>query len=369
MIIGTLKEIKNNENRVALIPEKAKLLIKNGHRLLIETQAGIGSGYSDADYTNVGCEIINDPKSIFEYAELVLKVKEPLESEYSLLNNKATLFTYLHLAANKNLTSALINSGTLSIAYEGVSKDNKNFPLLKPMSEIAGKLAPQIAANFLQKQNGGLGVLIGGTSEVPPIKIGVIGAGSVGYNAAIMAYGMQADVYVFDIDEEKLKTLKNDNLKINTVFSSSSNLDKYLPDMDVIINGIYIPGASAPKIINASLIDKLKNNCLIIDVAIDQGGSVEYLHPTSHDEPLIQIKQIYGYAVPNMPGVVPRTASKALNEATFPYIEYIANHGINNAIKNNHEIANGVNTYNNKLTTKAVADSLDLEYTPITKLI
>ena len=223
--------------------------------------------------------------------------------------------------------------------------------------------------NFLQKQNGGLGVLIGGTSEVPPIKIGVIGAGSVGYNAAIMAYGMQADVYVFDIDEEKLKTLKNDNHKINTVFSSSSNLDKYLPDMDVIINGIYIPGASAPKIINASLIDKLKNNCLIIDVAIDQGGSVEYLHPTSHDEPLIQIKQIYGYAVPNMPGVVPRTASKALNEATFPYIEYIANHGINNAIKNNNEIANGVNTYNNKLTTKAVADSLDLEYTSITKLI
>ena len=369
MIIGILKEIKNNENRVALIPEKAKLLTAKNHQVLVEFDAGIGSGYTNQDYELAGCKIIQSSNEIFLTSDIVLKVKEPLESEYKLLNNKTTLFTYLHLAANNKLTNSLLNAGTTAIAYENVSPDNKNFPLLKPMSEIAGKLAPQIASNFLQKQNGGLGVLIGGTETVPALKIGVIGAGTVGYNAASIALGMQANVYVFDIDEEKLLNLNNNYPDVNTVLSNQQNLNDILPLMDVIINGIYIPGASAPKIIDQDLLQQLKNNCLIVDVAIDQGGSVENLTPTSHDDPIVNINQVYGYAVPNMPGVVPRTASKALNEATFPYIEYLANNGVEHSIKNNNEIANGVNTYKNKLTSKPVADSLNLNFSPLDELI
>ena len=370
MIIGILKEIKNNENRVALIPEKAKLLLDNNHEVLIEKNAGLGAGYSDENYLAVGCKIINDPKFIFSNSELVLKVKEPLESEYKFLNSKSTLFTYLHLAANKKLTNALLDKNTIAIAYESVSTDKRNFPLLQPMSEIAGKLAPQIAANFLEKQNGGLGVLIGGTEKIPPLNIAIIGGGTVGYNAAKISNGLGGNVFVFDIDESKLQKISEDQNNIITILSSNENLTKHLPKMDIIINGIYIPGATAPKIITKEIQAKLKQNCFIIDVAIDQGGSVENLSPTSHDDPVVSLKNnIYGYAVPNMPGIVPQTASKALNEATFPYIEYIANNGIQYAIKNNIEIFNGVNIYKNNITSEAVAKSLGMSYKSLSDMI
>ena len=370
MIIGILKEVKNNENRVALTPAKAKLLVNQNHQIVIEKNAGKGAGYSNEDYLSVGCEITNDPKFIFDNSELVLKVKEPLESEYKLLNAKSTLFTYLHLAANRKLTEALLKNNTLAIAYESVSLDQRNFPLLQPMSEIAGKLAPQIAANFLEKQNGGLGVLIAGTKTVPPLNIAIIGAGTVGYNAAKIANGMGGKVYVFDVDDNKLQKIKEIQTDICTIYSSNENLSKHLPQMNIIINGIHIPGASAPKIITKEIQRKLKQNCLIIDVAIDQGGSVENLYPTSHDDPVVSLENnIFGYAVPNMPGIVPRTASKALVEATFPYIEYVANNGIEYAIKNNIEISNGVNIYKNNITSEAIAKSLGMSYQSLSDII
>ena len=369
MIIGVPKEIKNNENRVALIPEKAAMLSEQNHNILIESNAGTGAGYPDKDYVNSGCTIISNVEEIYKNAELITKVKEPLKSEYKYLNKKSILFTFLHLAANKNLLMNLLKSQMTSIAYEAISKNGKTFPLLKPMSEIAGKLAPQIAANFLQKQNGGPGLLIGGTSNIKPLNISIIGAGIVGYNAAIISNGMGANVTIFDIDNKKLLNIKNYDKKIKTQFSSKENLAKYLPASDIIINGIYIPGSQTPKVIDESIQKLIKKNALIIDIAIDQGGGVENLNSTSHDKPIVKLNNFYGYAVPNIPGIVPKTASQALNEATYKYIELIANHGFESCLFNNKEIFNAVNTYKGKLTSKPVSESLNLNYNSLDKII
>ena len=369
MIIGVPKEIKNNENRVAIIPEKAAMLSEQNHNILIESNAGTGSGYSDKDYVNSGCTIISNVEEIYKNAELVTKVKEPLKSEYKYLNKKSILFTFLHLAANKNLLMNLLKSEMTSIAYEAVTKNGKTFPILKPMSEIAGKLAPQIAANFLQKQYGGPGLLIGGTSNIKPLNISIIGAGIVGYNAAIISNGMGANVTVFDIDNNKLLNIKNYDKKINTQFSSKENLVKYLPSSQIIINGVYIPSSQTPKIIDKSIQKLIKKDALIIDVAIDQGGSVENLNATSHDKPIVKLNNFYGYAVPNIPGIVPKTASQALNEATHKYIELIANHGFESCLFNNKEIFNAINTYKGKLTSKPVSKSLNLNYDSLDKII
>ena len=369
MIIGVPKEIKNNENRVAIIPEKAAMLSEQNHNILIESNAGTGSGYSDKDYVNSGCTIISNVEEIYKNAELITKVKEPLKSEYKYLNKKSILFTFLHLAANKNLLMNLLKSQMTSIAYEAVTINGKTFPLLKPMSEIAGKLAPQIAANFLQKQYGGPGLLIGGTSNIKPLNISIIGAGIVGYNAAIISNGMGANVTVFDIDNNKLLNIKKYDKKINTQFSSKENLVKYLPSSQIIINGVYIPGSQTPKIIDKSIQKLIKKDALIIDVAIDQGGGVENLNATSHDKPIVKLNNFYGYAVPNIPGIVPKTASQALNEATHKYIELIANHGFESCLINNKEIFNAINTYKGKLTSKPVSKSLNLNYDPLDKII
>ena len=369
MIIGVPKEIKNNENRVAIIPEKAGMLSEQNHNILIESNAGTGAGYPDKDYVNSGCTIISNVEEIYKNAELLTKVKEPLKSEYKYLNKKSILFTFLHLSANKNLAINLLKSETTSIAYEAVTKNGKTFPLLKPMSEIAGKLAPQIAANFLQKQYGGPGLLIGGTSNIKPLNISIIGAGIVGYNAAIISTGMGANVTIFDIDNNKLLNIKNYDKKIETQFSSKENLVKYLPSSQIIINGVYIPGSQTPKIINESMQKLIKKDSLIIDVAIDQGGGVENLNATSHDKPIIKLNNFYGYAVPNIPGIVPKTASQALNEATHNYIELIANHGFESCLINNKEIFNAVNTYKGKLTSKPISESLDLNYNSLYKII
>jgi len=369
MIIGVPKEIKNNENRVAIIPKNASILSKQNHHILIESNAGIGAGYTDKEYLNSGCKITSNAEEIYENAELITKVKEPLKSEYKYLHKKPILFTFLHLAANKSLSMNLLKSKMTSIAYEAVSKDGKTFPLLKPMSEIAGKLAPQIAANFLQKQYGGPGLLIGGTSNIKPLNISIIGAGIVGYNAAIISNGMGANVTVFDIDKEKLLNIEDFDKKIKTQFSSQENLKKHLPSSHIIINGVYIPGSQTPKVINKSIQKLIKKNTLIIDVAIDQGGGVENLNPTAHDDPIVKLNDFYGYAVPNMPGIVPKTASQSLNEATHKYIELIANHGIESCLINNKEIYNAVNTYKGKLTSKPVSESLNLNYSSLNKII
>ncbi len=369
MIIGVPKEIKNNENRVAIIPEKAAMLSEQNHNILIESNAGTGSGYSDKDYVNSGCTIISNVEEIYKNAELITKVKEPLKSEYKYLNKKSILFTFLHLAANKNLLMNLLKSEMTSIAYEAVTKNGKTFPLLKPMSEIAGKLAPQIAANFLQKQYGGPGLLIGGTSNIKPLNISIIGAGIVGYNAAIISNGMGANVTVFDIDNNKLLNIKNYNKKIKTQFSSKGNLAKYLPSSHIIINGVYIPGSKTPKVIDESIQKLIKKDTLIIDVAIDQGGGVANLNSTSHDKPIVKLNNFYGYAVPNIPSIVPKTASQALNGTTHKYIELIANNGFESCLINNIEILNAVNTYKGKLTSKPVSKSLNLNYYSLDKII
>ena len=369
MIIGVPKEIKNNENRVAIIPEKAAMLSEQNHNILIESNAGTGSGYSDKDYVNSGCTIISNVEEIYKNAELITKVKEPLKSEYKYLNKKSILFTFLHLAANKNLLMNLLKSQMTSIAYEAVTINGKTFPLLKPMSEIAGKLAPQIAANFLQKQYGGPGLLIGGTSNIKPLNISIIGAGIVGYNAAIISNGMGANITIFDIDNKKLLNIKNYDKKIKTQFSSKENLAKYLPSSQIIINGVYIPGSQTPKIIDKSIQKLIKKDALIIDVAIDQGGGVANLNSTSHDKPIVKLNNFYGYAVPNIPGIVPKTASQALNGATHKYIELIANNGFESCLINNKEILNAVNTYKGKLTSKPVSKSLNLNYYSLDKII
>ena len=369
MIIGVPKEIKNNENRVAIIPEKAAMLSEQNHNILIESNAGTGSGYSDKDYVNSGCTIISNVEEIYKNAELITKVKEPLKSEYKYLNKKSILFTFLHLAANKNLLMNLLKSEMTSIAYEAVTKNGKTFPLLKPMSEIAGKLAPQIAANFLQKQYGGPGLLIGGTSNIKPLNISIIGAGIVGYNAAIISNGMGANVTVFDIDNNKLLNIKNYDKKIKTQFSSKGNLAKYLPSSHIIINGVYIPGSQTPKVIDESIQKLIKKDTLIIDVAIDQGGGVANLNSTSHDKPIVKLNNFYGYAVPNIPSIVPKTASQALNGTTHKYIELIANNGFESCLINNIEILNAVNTYKGKLTSKPVSKSLNLNYYSLDKII
>mgnify|MGYP000032316982 FL=1 len=369
MIIGVPKEIKNNENRVAIIPENAAMLSEQNHNILIESNAGTGAGYPDKDYVNSGCTIISNVEEIYKNAKLITKVKEPLKSEYKYLNKKSILFTFLHLAANKNLLMNLLKSEMTSIAYEAVTKNGKTFPLLKPMSEIAGKLAPQIAANFLQKQYGGPGLLIGGTSNIKPLNISIIGAGIVGYNAAIISNGMGANVTVFDIDNNKLLNIKNYDKKIKTQFSSKGNLAKYLPSSHIIINGVYIPGSQTPKVIDESIQKLIKKDTLIIDVAIDQGGGVENLNATSHDKPIVKLNNFYGYAVPNIPGIVPKTASQALNEATHKYIELIANNGFESCLINNIEILNAVNTYKGKLTSKPVSKSLNLNYYSLDKII
>ena len=369
MIIGVPKEIKNNENRVAIIPEKAAMLSEQNHNILIESNAGTGSGYSDKDYVNSGCTIISNVEEIYKNAELITKVKEPLKSEYKYLNKKSILFTFLHLAANKNLLMNLLKSEMTSIAYEAVTKNGKTFPLLKPMSEIAGKLAPQIAANFLQKQYGGPGLLIGGTSNIKPLNISIIGAGIVGYNAAIISNGMGANVTVFDIDNNKLLNIKNYDKKIKTQFSSKENLAKYLPSSHIIINGVYIPGSQTPKVIDESIQKLIKKDTLIIDVAIDQGGGVANLNSTSHDKPIVKLNNFYGYAVPNIPSIVPKTASQALNGTTHKYIELIADNGFESCLINNIEILNAVNTYKGKLTSKPVSKSLNLNYYSLDKII
>jgi len=369
MIIGVPKEIKNSENRVAIIPEKAAKLSEQNHNILIESNAGAGAGYPDKDYVNSGCTIISNVEEIYKNAELITKVKEPLKSEYKYLNKKSILFTFLHLAANKNLLMNLLKSEMTSIAYESVTKNGKTFPLLKPMSEIAGKLAPQIAANFLQKQYGGPGLLIGGTSNIKPLNISIIGAGIVGYNAAIISNGMGANVTVFDIDNNKLLNIKNYDKKIKTQFSSKGNLAKYLPSSHIIINGVYIPGSQTPKVIDENIQKLIKKDTLIIDVAIDQGGGVTNLNSTSHDKPIVKLNNFYCYAVPNIPGIVPKTASQALNGVTHKYIELIANNGFESCLINNKEILNAVNTYKGKLTSKPLSKSLNLNYYFLNKII
>ena len=365
MIIGVAKEIKNNENRIGLTPAGADALIKAGHKVLVEKDGGVGSGFSDGDYTAVGAEIISDKKKIFDDAEMIIKVKEPLESEYNLFHEGQILFTYLHLAPEPELTQALLDKKVTGIAYETVvGRDGRSLPLLAPMSEIAGRMSIQIGAHFLESRHGGRGVLLGGVSGVESGQVVIVGGGIVGTNAAKMAVGLGARVTIIDLSIDRLRYL--DDIfggRVQTVMSNSYNIAQWSKQADLLVGAVLIPGAKTPKLVTESMVKEMKRGSVIVDVAIDQGGSVETSdHVTTHDNPTFEKFGVIHYSVANIPGAVARTSTLALTNATLPYALKIANKGWKVACAEDSGLAKGLNTIEGNVTNKNVADALNLNF-------
>lgn len=366
MIVGVPKEIKANENRVAIQPSGVEMLRQNGHAVLIETKAGVGSGFEDADYKKAGAQILATPQEIFEKADMIMKVKEPLTKEYGLIRKGQIIFTYFHFAASKELTEAIMKTKCVAIAYETIEKEDKSLPLLNPMSEVAGRLAIQAGARCLEKTFGGHGVLLGGVTGVAPAKVVIIGGGIVGTNAAQMAAGIGANVIILDIKIERLRFLNHVlPANVTTMMSTPANIRQQIADADLVVGAVLIHGAKAPHLITRDLLKLMKKGSVIVDVAVDQGGCVETIHPTTHAEPTYEVDGVIHYGVANMPGAVPKTSTIALTNVTLPYAIEIANKGYLEAIKTNREIALGVNVMFSKVTYGPVAAAFDLEYTPI----
>ncbi|MDF4198776.1 alanine dehydrogenase [Bacillus subtilis] len=369
MIIGVPKEIKNNENRVALTPGGVSQLISNGHRVLVETGAGLGSGFENEAYESAGAEIIADPKQVWD-AEMVMKVKEPLPEEYVYFRKGLVLFTYLHLAAEPELAQALKDKGVTAIAYETVS-EGRTLPLLTPMSEVAGRMAAQIGAQFLEKPKGGKGILLAGVPGVSRGKVTIIGGGVVGTNAAKMAVGLGADVTIIDLNADRLRQL--DDIfghQIKTLISNPVNIADAVAEADLLICAVLIPGAKAPTLVTEEMVKQMKPGSVIVDVAIDQGGIVETVdHITTHDQPTYENHGVVHYAVANMPGAVPRTSTIALTNVTVPYALQIANKGAVKALTDNAALRAGLNTANGHVTYEAVARDLGYEYIPAEKAL
>jgi len=365
MRIGVAKEIKQDEYRVALTPAGAGELKRRGHEIVVETGAGAGSAFLDSDYEAVGARIAS-VDAVWESSEMVLKVKEPLREEYGRLREGQILFTYLHLAADEELTRGLLAGGATCVAYETVESDDGKLPLLAPMSEVAGRLATQMGAWALEKAQGGRGLLLGGVPGVPPAKVVVLGGGIVGYNAALIAVGMQADVWVLDRSVERMRDLEM-MLDGRITLSMSNRLEIELAsaDADLIIGAVLIPGARAPKLITREMLRGLKPGAVLVDVAIDQGGCFETSHPTTHSDPIYEVDGIVHYCVANMPGAVPVTSTFALTNVTLPYVEAIADHGLREAVARDRALARGVNVVDGKLTYEAVADAHGLDYSPL----
>ncbi|WP_339232545.1 alanine dehydrogenase [Geobacillus sp. FSL W8-0032] len=365
MIIGVPKEIKNNENRVAITPAGVLSFVQAGHTVLIEKEAGIGSGFSDSDYARAGAQIIERAEDVWAQADMVMKVKEPLPSEYGYFRPGLILFTYLHLAADPELTRALKESGVIAIAYETVQV-GRTLPLLTPMSEVAGRMAAQIGAQFLEKPYGGKGILLGGVPGVARGKVTIIGGGVVGTNAAKVAVGLGADVTIIDLNADRLREL--DDIfgnQITTLMSNPMNIAEAVAEADLVIGAVLIPGARAPKLVTEDMVKAMKPGSVIVDVAIDQGGIVETSdHVTTHDNPTYVKHGVVHYAVANMPGAVPRTSTIALTNVTMPYALQIANKGVAQAIADNPALELGVNIANGEITYEAVARDLGYRYVP-----
>jgi alanine dehydrogenase len=365
MIIGVPKEIKNHEYRVAMIPAGVKHLADEGHRVLIQTSAGEGSGIYDAEYLAVGAEMRPTAEEVFAEAEMIVKVKEPLPAEYQLLREAQVLFTYLHLAPAPQLTTALLERKIIGIAYETVQGDGGHLPLLTPMSEVAGKLSVQIGAHFLEKENGGSGVLLGGVPGTRPGKVAIVGGGVVGTNAAKVALGMGAEVTILDINLDRLRYLADvfgSNIKV--LASDSHTIGDAVTEADLVIGALLVPGAKAKKVITRTMIANMRKGSVIVDVAIDQGGCVEGAVPTSHQNPVIDMDVVILCAVANLPGAVARTSTFALTNATFPYVAKLANLGYKAALKADAALAKGLNVLEGKLVCKAVAEGVGMEYVP-----
>lgn len=364
MLIGVPREIKAQENRVALLPSAAYQLIKRGHRVVVERSAGAGAGFPDSEYVVAGATLVDTHEEVFGKADLIVKVKEPLESEYSLIRPGQILFTYLHLAANRPLTEALMKTGATCIAYETVEV-NRRLPLLEPMSEIAGRMSIIVGGYFLAKHAGGKGVLLGGVPGVLPGKVVVIGGGTSGVNAARMATGLGADVTILEVDLERMRFLDITMHTAHTLFSSEASLLEMLPTCDLLVGAVLVPGARAPKLINREMLRMMKPGSVLVDIAIDQGGCAETSRPTTHDNPTFVEEGIMHYCVANMPGAYARTATQALANVTYRYIEALADHGVEGACERQPALKLGINVMDGNLTFKTVADAHDMPFTPI----
>jgi alanine dehydrogenase len=361
MIIGVPKEVKEQEQRVALLPSAANQLIRRGHSVLVEKNAGIGSGYADEEYAKAGAEIVNQAKEVFARADMIVKVKEPLEAEFPLLRKGQ--ITYLHLAASKPLTEALLKSGVTAVAYETIQV-NHRLPLLEPMSEIAGRMSVVMGANFLAKYNGGSGVLLGGVPGVLPGLVVVVGGGTSGVNAARMATGLGADVTILDVDLERLRYLDLAMPNANTLYSSEANLHELMAECDLLIGAVLLPGAKAPKLITRAMLRKMKRGSVLVDISIDQGGCAETSRPTTHLDPVYVEERVTHYCVANMPAAYARTATQALTNVTYRYVELLADFGIEGACKKQPALIGGINTRDGRLTSRVVAEAHGLKYEP-----
>jgi len=356
MIIGVPKEIKEQEYRVALLPSAAYQLIKRGHQVLVERGAGSGAGYPDTDYAAAGVTLVDDHAAVFAKSELVVKVKEPLPSEYGLMKPGQILFTYLHLAADRALTESLMGSGVTALAYETIEV-NRRLPLLEPMSEIAGRMSILVGGYFLAKHLGGSGVLLGGVPGVLPGRVVVLGGGTSGINAARMAQGLGADVTILEVDLERMRFLDITLHTAHTLYSSEAHLLELLPSVDLLIGAVLLPGARAPKLISREMLRRMRPGSVLVDIAIDQGGCAETSRPTTHQKPVFVEEGVTHYCVANMPGAYARTATQALTNVTYRYIELLADSGLAEACERQPALLGGINIMGGKLTQKAVAEA------------
>ena len=366
MLIGVPKEIKPLEKRVGLTPGGAETFIRNGHTVMVETQAGVGSGYDDAAYTAIGAQIVGSAADVYGKADMIVKVKEPIAPEYPLIREGQILFTYFHFAASQELTEAMVKSGAVCIAYETVQKADGSLPLLIPMSEVAGRMAPQEGAKYLEHPSGGRGVLLRGVPGVRPANVMVLGGGIVGTNAAKIAAGFGARVTIYDNNLYRLRYLDDVMPKnITTQMSTMSAIRENIVDADLVIGGVLIVGAKAPKLVTRDMLSTMKPGSVIVDVSVDQGGCVETCKATTHADPIYVVDGVVHYGVANMPGAVPYTSTLALTGATLPYAVELANKGWKKAIAENHELALGVNVVGGKIVYEAVAEAFGMEYTPL----
>jgi alanine dehydrogenase len=370
MIIGVPKEVKDHESRVGVTPAGARALVEAGHKILVEHDAGVLSAMPDDEYQDAGAEIVGSAHDVWRLADMVVKVKEPVEKEYRHFREGLLLFTYLHLAPLEELTTALLEKKVTGIAYETVRDRTGALPLLTPMSEVAGRLSVQVGAEYLTKEHGGRGLLLGGVPGVPPASVCIIGGGIVGTNAAKIALGMGAKVTLIDLNLNRLRELDDIfNGRIFTMASNSYNIERATREADLLIGGVLIPGAAAPKIVTRAMVERMKKGAVIVDVAIDQGGCIETAHPTTHSNPSYEVNGVVHYCVTNMPAAVPNTSTLALTNATFPYVMKLAKMGAEKAIQEDNGIAEGVNTFNGMLTYEAVAASQKREWKSVTELV
>lgn len=370
MIVGLPKEIKDNEYRVGLTPAGVRALTDVGHTVMVETNAGEGSGFQDELYVRAGATILDSPDDVWAQGDMIVKVKEPIEPEYPRMREGHVLFTYLHLAPDAELTKQLLERKVTGVAYETITDRRGTLPLLTPMSEVAGRMAVQVGAHYLEKMSGGRGILLGGVPGVPAARVVIIGGGVVGTNAAKMAVGMGAHVTIIDNNLDRLRELDDIFLsKISTLASSAYMIHDAVSQADLIIGAVLVPGAAAPRLVTRNMLKDVMNGSVIVDVAVDQGGCIETTHPTTHSEPTYYVEGVLHYCVANMPGAVPRTSTFALTNATLPYALKLANKGFVDAITSDEGLKAGVNTFAGKLTYKAVAESQGLEYTSIDDIL